>query len=106
MLIRPATRADLPAILEIHNDAIRTTTAIWDDDEVELDEREAWFDARTDAGLPILVAQLDGPLTGPCEPQDQAISIQSLRTARRRRCPRRRTRRAPRPTRSSPPPSA
>lgn len=64
MLIRAATRADLPALLEIHNDAIRTTTAIWDDDEVELAEREAWFEARTDAGLPILVADRDGAVAG------------------------------------------
>lgn len=64
MLIRAATRADLPALLEIHNDAIRTTTAIWDDDEVELAERATWFEARTDAGLPILVADRDGAVAG------------------------------------------
>ena len=46
MIIRDASHADLPAILEIHNDAIRTTTAIWDEHEVELDDRRAWFDAR------------------------------------------------------------
>ena len=35
MIIRDAVHDDLPAILEIHNDAIRTTTAIWDEHEVD-----------------------------------------------------------------------
>ena len=55
---------DLPAILEIHNDAIRTTTAIWDEQEVGLEDRRAWFDARRAAGLPVLVAEADGSVIG------------------------------------------
>lgn len=64
MIIRDATADDLAAILEIHNDAIRTTTAIWDEHEVSLDERRGWFDARTAAGLPVLVADVDGAVGG------------------------------------------
>ena len=64
MIIRNAVHDDLPAILEIHNDAIRTTTAIWDEHEVELDDRRAWFDARRSAGLPVLVAELDDSVIG------------------------------------------
>jgi len=64
MIIRDAVHDDLPAILEIHNDAIRTTTAIWDEHEVELDDRLGWFDARQAAGLPVLVAELDGSVVG------------------------------------------
>ena len=64
MIIRDAGHDDLPAVLEIHNDAIRTTTAIWDEHEVDLADRRAWFDARQSAGLPVIVAELDGDVIG------------------------------------------
>jgi phosphinothricin acetyltransferase len=64
MIIRDAVHDDLPAILEIHNDAIRTTTAIWDEHEVDLEDRRSWFDGRRAAGLPVLVAELDGGVIG------------------------------------------
>jgi L-amino acid N-acyltransferase YncA len=64
MIIRDAGHDDLPAILEIHNDAIRTTTAIWDEHEVDLADRRAWFDTRRSAGLPVIVAELDGSVIG------------------------------------------
>ena len=64
MIIRDAVHDDLPAILEIHNDAIRTTTAIWDEHEVDLDDRRTWFDARRSAGLPVLVAEVSGSVIG------------------------------------------
>ena len=64
MIIRVAVHDDLPAILEIHNDAIRTTTAIWDEHEVDLADRRAWFDARRSAGLPVIVAESDGGVIG------------------------------------------
>jgi L-amino acid N-acyltransferase len=54
--IRPATRADLPAILAIYNHAVRDTTAIWNWSEVDLDNREAWLAARLAQGYPVLVA--------------------------------------------------
>ena len=63
-MLRDATLDDLPAILEIHNDAITTTTAIWDEEPVEIDERRAWFDTRTTAGHPIIVATDDGVVAG------------------------------------------
>lgn len=64
MHIRDATPDDLPGILEIHNDAIANTTAIWDEEPVDLAERRAWFDARTGAGNPILTADVDGVIAG------------------------------------------
>ncbi|WP_280443203.1 GNAT family N-acetyltransferase [Nocardia brasiliensis] len=63
-LIRDARPADLPAILAIHNANIATSTAIWDLEQVGLEEREAWFAARTAAGLPVLVAEIDGEVAG------------------------------------------
>jgi L-amino acid N-acyltransferase YncA len=64
MQLRDATAADLPAILEIHNDAIVTTTAIWDETEVGIDERRQWLEDRQSAGLPVLVAEIDGTVAG------------------------------------------
>lgn len=54
--IRPATEADLPAILAIYNDAVINTAAIWNDDIVDLDNRIAWFRTRVGQGFPVLVA--------------------------------------------------
>ncbi|GAA5058470.1 GNAT family N-acetyltransferase [Nocardia callitridis] len=62
--IRDARADDLPAILTIHNANIAESTAIWDTEEVELDDRVAWFRDRIAAGRPILVAEIDGALAG------------------------------------------
>ncbi|MFI2473504.1 GNAT family N-acetyltransferase [Nocardia xishanensis] len=63
-VIRDAREGDLPAILEIHNANIATSTAIWDIDEVGIDERETWFRTRTAKGMPVLVAEVDGEVAG------------------------------------------
>lgn len=55
-IIRPATEADLPAILAIYNDAVMKTTAIWNEAPSTLDSRRAWFTERRKAGFPVLVA--------------------------------------------------
>lgn len=64
MQIRPADDSDLDAILEIHNHAIRETTAIWTEVEVERGDRERWLAARQAAGHPVIVAEVDGALAG------------------------------------------
>ena len=64
MLIRDADKADLPAVLAIHNTNIAASTAIWDTEEVGLDDRLSWFADRAAAGMPILVAEIDGVLAG------------------------------------------
>lgn len=63
-VIRDARPDDLPAILAIHNTNIAESTAIWDTEPVGLDNRTTWFRDRTAAGLPILVADIDGDLAG------------------------------------------
>ncbi len=63
-IIRPATEADLPAILAIYNDAVAKTTAIWNDQPVDLANRRAWFHARTAQGFPVLVAEEDALVVG------------------------------------------
>ena len=64
MTIRDATLADAPGILAIHNEAVRTTTAIWDETEVDLDDRATWLRERLSAGFPVLVAKVDGVVAG------------------------------------------
>jgi L-amino acid N-acyltransferase len=63
-MIRPATDADLPAILAIYNDAVLNTTAIWNETPVDLENRSAWMRARTAAGFPIYVADEAGRVAG------------------------------------------
>jgi L-amino acid N-acyltransferase YncA len=64
MVIRDAHEGDLPSMLEIHNANIATSTAIWDEEQVGLDDRLTWFRTRTAAGQPILVAEIDGAVAG------------------------------------------
>ncbi len=65
MHIRDAVAADLPAILDIYNEVIATSTAVYRDDPVDLANRRAWFDERGARGFPILVAVDDaGTLLG------------------------------------------
>jgi L-amino acid N-acyltransferase YncA len=55
--VRPAERKDLPAILEIYNDAVLKTTATYDYDPRTLEHRTAWFDDHARTGFPIFVAE-------------------------------------------------
>lgn len=64
MLIRDAGEADLPAILEIYNDAVIHSTAIWNEIVVDLDNRKAWLAARRARGFPVLAAERDGMVVG------------------------------------------
>jgi L-amino acid N-acyltransferase YncA len=57
LLIDDAAEADLPAILEIYNDVIATSTAVYSETPVDLEDRRAWFRARTSQGYPVLVAR-------------------------------------------------
>jgi phosphinothricin acetyltransferase len=62
--VRDATTADAADLLAIHNEAVRTTTAIWDEAEVDLGDRSAWLAGRLSSGLPVLVAEVDGAGAG------------------------------------------
>jgi L-amino acid N-acyltransferase len=63
VIIRRATLADVPAITEIYNDAIRTTTATFDTEPKSMADRQQWF-ARHDERHPILVAEVNGAVLG------------------------------------------
>jgi phosphinothricin acetyltransferase len=56
MVVRAATGADLPAILEIYNEAVLNTTASYDYEPRTLEHRQQWFAERQRDGYPILVA--------------------------------------------------
>ena len=56
MIVRPAERADLPAILEIYNEVVAHSTAIYVFDASTLEERSEWFESRRRSGYPVLVA--------------------------------------------------
>lgn len=62
--IRPAVAADLPAITEIYNEAGVGTTASYDLEPVSLESRRVWFEQRSAAGFPVVVADLDGRVVG------------------------------------------
>ncbi|KAF1011290.1 MAG: L-methionine sulfoximine/L-methionine sulfone acetyltransferase [Pseudomonas fluorescens] len=62
--IRHAVPADLAAIRDIYNDAVLNTTAIWNEQPVDLDNRQAWFNARQAQAYPVLVAVEDDQVTG------------------------------------------
>jgi phosphinothricin acetyltransferase len=64
MIIRDATEADLAAVLDIYNDAVANTTAIWNETLVDLANRQEWFAARMARGFPVLVADEDGTIGG------------------------------------------
>jgi phosphinothricin acetyltransferase len=55
--VRDATEADLSGILAIYNEAIRTSAAVYTEQEATLEDRKAWFAQRTSQGYPVLVAE-------------------------------------------------
>lgn len=56
MRIREARDEDADGIAAIYNDAVRNTTAIWNDSVVDVDNRRAWIAARQAVRYPVLVA--------------------------------------------------
>ena len=54
--IRDAREADLAAMLAIYNDAVLTTTAVYDYKPRSREQQVAWFQAKREQGLPVLVA--------------------------------------------------
>jgi phosphinothricin acetyltransferase len=56
MDIRDAQDDHLPGILAIYNEVLLTSTAIYRDEPVTLDDRRDWWRARQAQGQPVLVA--------------------------------------------------
>jgi phosphinothricin acetyltransferase len=63
-MIRPADEADLPGILAIYNDVIVSSTAVYTDSPVPLQERKDWLAARRAQRYPVLVSVAGPDVTG------------------------------------------
>ena len=64
MLIREATQSDMQQILDIYNDAIINTTAVYDYKPHTLEMRLKWFDDKLEKDIPVLVAESNGTVVG------------------------------------------
>jgi len=64
MMIREATLEDLPQLLEIYNDVILNTTAVYDYEAHTLDMRRQWFETKQQQGFPVFVAENNGEIVG------------------------------------------
>lgn len=64
MTIRSAGENDLPEILDIYNDIILTTTAVYQYTPQTLDMRRAWYDTKRKDGHPVFVAESEGKIVG------------------------------------------
>src|ERR1700745_1981113 len=64
MLIADAEERHLPGILEIYNDVIATTTAVYSEESVTLESRVEWWKIRTALHYPVLVALENSAVLG------------------------------------------
>lgn len=62
--VRDGRESDLAGMLAIYNDAVLTTTAVYDYQPRTIEQQAAWFQAKQDQRLPILVADVDGTVAG------------------------------------------
>ncbi|MDM5198182.1 N-acetyltransferase family protein [Fictibacillus enclensis] len=63
-MIREATLNDLKDILDIYNDAILNTTAVYAYQPQTLDNRQIWYQQKRDENHPILVCEQDNKVVG------------------------------------------
>jgi L-amino acid N-acyltransferase YncA len=67
IVIRRAGIDDVPGILRIYNEVVASSTAIYIDDPVTLENRQAWLHEQQKRSYPVLVAdQGDGDIAGFC----------------------------------------
>ena len=62
--VRHATENDLPQILDIYNEIIMHTTAVYYYEPHTLEMRKAWFAERKQQGFPVFVAEEDEIILG------------------------------------------
>jgi len=66
IILRNAEEADLPAILDIYNDVIINTTAVYSDEPHTLQMRRDWYFDRVNNNFPVFVAMLGETVAGFC----------------------------------------
>jgi L-amino acid N-acyltransferase len=64
MRIREAQKRDLPAVTDIYNEVLRTSTAIYRDEETTLEERIQWWTSQQQKGYPLLIAEEENEVLG------------------------------------------
>ena len=62
--VKKATEGDLPQILDIYNDIILNTTAVYDYKPHTLEMRKQWFETKKQQGFPVFVAEEEGKILG------------------------------------------
>jgi phosphinothricin acetyltransferase len=62
--IRQAVYDDLPQMLDIYNDVILNTTAVYDYEAHTMDMRRQWFETKQQQGFPVFVAEENGVVLG------------------------------------------
>jgi L-amino acid N-acyltransferase YncA len=62
--IREASEADLPAILDIYNEVILNTTAVYSEKPHTLQMRTDWYRDRVNNNFPVYVAVINGVIAG------------------------------------------
>lgn len=63
-MIRRAEHSDLCAILEIYNDAIVNTAAVYDYKPHTIEDRISWYEKKISEGYPVLVFEENGLAVG------------------------------------------
>ena len=64
IIIREATKEDLLQMLDIYNDVILHTTAVYNYDPHTLDMRTEWFETKQQQGFPVFVAEENNTIAG------------------------------------------
>lgn len=64
MIIRDAVEADLPAIVEIYNAAVRSRISTAQLNPVSVEERLSWFREHSPESHPLWVTAIDGQIAG------------------------------------------
>src|SRR5882757_8406757 len=62
--VRECVFDDLPQLLDIYNDIILHTTAVYDYEPHTLEMREAWFKAKREQNFPVFVAEEENKIVG------------------------------------------
>lgn len=62
--VRNATENDLPQLLEIYNDIILHTTAVYQYKVHTLEMRKEWYGIKQQQGFPVFVAEENGSIAG------------------------------------------
>jgi L-amino acid N-acyltransferase len=62
--IRVAKSGDLEQILEIYNDIIKNTTAVYEYETQTLESRVRWFENKNRDGYPVFVAEIEERIVG------------------------------------------